>query len=192
MYEIGLDTSLISDYNRSSTKSDSGDDAAMKDIHTNPTNAQKPSDTDALTPYMSSSLREFNRLYKEFNEIYHLAARKLGLSDSAFDILYTICEIGDSCTQRDVCSATFIPKQTINSSIRNLEKEGYLTLSPGKGRSMHMHLTESGHRLLQRTIYPVVEAENMAFSKLTASECDLLLTLQNKYIEALRGRIQDL
>ena len=57
---------------------------------------------------------------------------------------------------------------------------------------MRMHLTESGHLLLQRTIYPVVEAENIAFSKLTASECDLLLTLQNKYIEALRGRIQDL
>ena len=192
MYEIGLDTSLISDYNRSNTKSDSGDDAAMKDIHTSPTSGKKPSDTDALTPYMSSSLREFNRLYKEFNEIYHLAAKKLGLSDSAFDILYTICEVGDGCTQRDVCHATFIPKQTVNSSIRNLEKEGYLTLSPGKGRSMHMHLTESGHLLLQRMIYPVVEAENMAFSKLTASECDQLLTLQNKYIEALRSRIQDL
>lgn len=102
-------------------------------------------DNFSTTPYMSSNLREYNRIYKEVNDIYRDAASKFGLSNSVFDILYTICEVGEGCLQKDVCDATFIPKQTVNSAIRKLEQEGYLTLSNGKGHSKHILLTESGH-----------------------------------------------
>lgn len=144
------------------------------------------------TPYMSSSLREFNRLYKEYNDIYRDAARKLGLSDSAFDILYTICEEGDGCLQRDVCNSTLIPKQTVHSSIHKLEQEGYLLLTPGKGRSMHIHLTEKGQNLLEKTIFPVVQAENDAFVQLGETDCQQLLKLHTNYIHALRNGICNL
>ena len=144
------------------------------------------------TPYMSSNLREYNRIYKEVNNVYHDAATKFGLSNSTFDILYTICEVGDGCLQKDVCDATFIPKQTVNSAIRKLEQEGYLTLSNGKGRSKHIHLTESGHTLLKETIFPIVEAENEAFTELSPEECDLLLKLHGKYIAALREKFSKL
>ena len=144
------------------------------------------------TPYMSSNLREYNRLYKEINNIYRDAAAKFGLSNSIFDILYTICEVGDGCLQKDVCDATFIPKQTVNSAIRKLEQEGYLTLSNGKGRSKHIHLTESGHTLLKETIFPIVEAENEAFTELSPQECALLLKLHGKYITALREKFSKL
>lgn len=146
----------------------------------------------STTPYMSSNLREYNRIYKEVNDIYHDVATKFGLSNSAFDILYTICEIGDGCLQRDVCKATFIPKQTVNSSIRKMEQAGYVTLSDGKGRSKHIHLTESGHTLLKETIFPIVEAENEAFTELSQEECDLLLKLQGKYTVALREKFSKL
>lgn len=99
--------------------------------------------------YMSSYLCEFNRIFKEFNDIYHEVASRLGLSNSAFDIFYAICELGDGCLQRDICKTTYIPKQTVNSSIRNLEREGYLTLVHGKGRNMHIYLTERGKDMLK-------------------------------------------
>lgn len=137
----------------------------------------------SVTPYMSSNLREYNRIYKEVNDIYRETAARFGLSNSAFDILYTICEVGD---------ATFIPKQTVHSSIRKLEQEGYLTLSSGKGRSKHIHLTESGHILLKKTIFPIVEAENEAFLELSQEECELLLKLHGKYVTALRNKFSKL
>ena len=146
----------------------------------------------SVTPYMSSSLREYNRIYKEFNDLYHDAAQKLGLSNSAFDILYSICELGDGCLQKDICQASFIPKQTVHSSIRNLERDGYLTLSPGKGRSMHIFLTDSGKALVQRTIYPIVQMENEAFGKLSPEECAMMLKLDAKYICALRTELSKL
>ncbi len=136
-------------------------------------------DNFSTTPYMSSNLREYNRIYKEVNDIYRDAASKFGLSNSVFDILYTICEVGEGCLQKDVCDATFIPKQTVNSAIRKLEQEGYLTLSNGKGHSKHILLTESGHTLLKETIFPIVEAENEAFTELSFEECNLLSYIVN-------------
>lgn len=117
-------------------------------------------DNFSTTPYMSSNLREYNRIYKEVNDIY-----------------------------RD---ATFIPKQTVNSAIRKLEQEGYLTLSNGKGHSKHILLTESGHTLLKETIFPIVEAENEAFTELSFEECNLLLKLHSKYTTALREKFSKL
>ena len=149
-------------------------------------------DNFSTTPYMSSNLREYNRIYKEVNDIYRDAASKFGLSNSVFDILYTICEVGEGCLQKDVCDATFIPKPTVNSAIRKLEQEGYLTLSNGKGHSKHILLTESGHTLLKETIFPIVEAENEAFTELSFEECNLLLKLHSKYTTALREKFSKL
>ena len=36
-------------------------------------------DNFSTTPYMSSNLREYNRIYKEVNDIYRDAASKFGL-----------------------------------------------------------------------------------------------------------------
>ena len=143
-------------------------------------------------PYMSEKLVIFNRIYKEYNEIYHDAATRLGLSNSEFDTLYAICELGDGCKQSDICRTTFIPKQTVNSAIRVLEKKDYLTLASGKGRSMHIYLTEQGLQLVRRTIFPMVEIENEAFPKLTEKEYKTILHFHAQYLAALREGIQKL
>ena len=62
-----------------------------------------------------NDVNEFNRLYKEMDDLYHDIALKLGLSDSALTIFYAICELGDGCLQKDICSQSFCSKQTINS-----------------------------------------------------------------------------
>lgn len=139
--------------------------------------------------YMSSYLCEFNRIFKEFNDIYHEVASRLGLSNSAFDIFYAICELGDGCLQRDICKTTYIPKQTVNSSIRNLEREGYLTLVHG---NMHIYLTERGKDMLKNVIYPVIEVENDSFKGLADEESELLLRLLEKYNVELKHRFEKL
>lgn len=136
-------------------------------------------------PYISAPLQEFNRIHKKSNEIYHNIALRLGLSNSAFDILYSICELGDGCLQKDICAATFIPKQTVNSSIRQMETAGYLTLSSGKGRSMHISLTDAGSKLLEQTIHPVLQIENDAFCCMSEEECQQLIALTRRYTQAL-------
>lgn len=55
--------------------------------------------------YISPNLMAFNRIYQTFDGIYHDIALELGLSDSGFVILYTICETGDGCLQKDLSTA---------------------------------------------------------------------------------------
>ena len=144
------------------------------------------------TVLISKYLKEYNHIYKEANDIYHEIARKLQLSDSALDIFYTIFEMGDNCLQRDICKASCMPKQTVNSSIRKLQTDGYLTLSPGKGRSMHIHLTPSGQKLIQEKLVPLIRIENDAFEDMTVEECEQLIHLNAKYNQALRPRLSNL
>lgn len=138
------------------------------------------------------NLKEYNHIYKETNNIYHDIALHLNLSDSAFDIFYAICTLGDGCLQRDICSLSATSKQTINSSIRKLEKEGYITLRSGKGRQMHISLTDAGKELVRERIFPVIEIENGVFDSMSEEECRELLRLSNKYIEILKKNVKEL
>ena len=79
-------------------------------------------------------LEEFNRLYREMDQIYHGLAVKMGLSDSAFIILYTIMELGEGCLQKDIADWCSLSRQTVNSSIQNLKSQGFLSLDSGKVR----------------------------------------------------------
>ena len=50
-------------------------------------------------------LAVFNQLYKEMDEIYHLYAKKQGISDTALWLLYSLYEKDATYTQRELCSA---------------------------------------------------------------------------------------
>ena len=134
-------------------------------------------------------LREFNCLYKEIEKLYHDIAIKAGMSDSSFFILYTIVELGNGCLQKDVWDMYSINKQTIHSSIRNLEKNGYIFLKKGKGRNMHIYLTEEGEKLIQQKMIPIMEAENDVFTAMTAQESKELLRLNKKYTALLHQKM---
>ncbi|HIT86491.1 MAG TPA: winged helix-turn-helix transcriptional regulator [Candidatus Coprocola pullicola] len=134
-------------------------------------------------------LREFNCLYKEIEKLYHDIAIKAGMSDSSFFILYTIVELGNGCLQKDVSDMYSINKQTIHSSIRNLEKNGYIFLKKGKGRNMHIYLTEEGEKLIQQKMIPIMEAENDVFTAMTAQESKELLRLNKKYTALLHQKM---
>ena len=140
---------------------------------------------------IKNALKEYTHIYKETNRIYHDIALKLKLSDSAFDILYAVCQLGDGCLQRDICSLSATSKQTINSSIRKLEREGHIILKPGKGRQMHIFLTETGMELAKERIFPVIEIENKVFDSLTEEESRELLRLSRKYIEILEKNAKE-
>lgn len=143
-------------------------------------------------PVISKPLLEFNKFYKELNDLYHETALNAGLSESSFDILYSVFELGDGCLQSDIQKISFLPKQTINSSIHKLEKEGYISFSDGKGRSKHINLTPTGKLLIHEKIYPIVKCENNSFSSLNKDEQKLLLSMCKKYIISLHNEFNKL
>ena len=72
------------------------------------------------------ALKEFDSLYKMIDDVYHEIALSMHLTDSAFLILYCLLELGDGCSQKDICKLYSISKQTVNSSVKSLEDKGIL------------------------------------------------------------------
>lgn len=141
---------------------------------------------------MNTALKEYYRIFREINLIYQETAQSLGLSHSAFDIYYAICQLGDGCRQKDIADHTFLSKQTINSTIHQMEKDGLITLRPGKGRSRNIYLTPLGQDIIYAKIRPVIDCENRSFDTMTPADAEVLLQSSNTYISHLRAAFSDL
>ena len=137
-------------------------------------------------------LADFNRLYKEEDELYHKVASKMGVPDSVFSIFYLLNDLGEGCMQKDICYAAFVNKQTVNSSVRKMVADGYIYLKQGRGRDKHIFLTEAGKQFVQTHIVPVVQKENDAFMNLAPEEQNELLRLVQKYIKSLKEKLNEI
>lgn len=138
------------------------------------------------------ALREYNRLYRELENLYYEISVKAGISCSAFWIMYTIVELGDGCLQKDIAQRYSFSRQTISSSVRSLEKKGYITLKHGKGRNMHLILTQEGNEFVHEKIAPLMETENRVFEHMSLEESRELLRLSCKYNEIFREQVMKL
>ena len=127
-------------------------------------------------------LLEYNKETKRLDDLYRCAAKQCGISECAFWILYTLRAEERQFTQAEICEFLIEPKQTVNSALKKLEAEGYLTLSAGADqRSKRVCLTEKGERFVKAHVDRVPEAEAAALGAMTAAERDELIRLTGRY-----------
>lgn len=131
-------------------------------------------------------IHEINYLTAELDALYHQASRKLGLSDSVSRVLYTICDTGEECLLSDIYKKSGTSKQTVNSAIRQLEREGMLYLEPYRGRSKRVVLTEQGKALMERTAARIYEAENQALSAWPREDLEAYVSFLERALRDLR------
>lgn len=133
--------------------------------------------------------RSLNDSMKQINDAYDRAAKALGLSSSAFDILYSLVVEGEGCTQTDICEMSYSSKQTVNSAIHKLEGEDVICLEPGIGRSTLVYLTDKGKALAEEKIVPVVEAESASIAALSASDRAHVAAMTARYTKSLVAQL---
>lgn len=140
----------------------------------------------------ADQLEKLNLIYKEMDEIYHAYAKERHISDTNLWLLYFLYE-NDSTphTQKEMCSLWHYPPQTINSALKNLEKQGIITFKPvpGNKKNKLVILTEKGYELTQKNIACLADAEQAAFLNMKEEEQHALLTLSEKYVELLRKEV---
>ena len=143
---------------------------------------------------IKAQLIRFNQIYKEMDVIYHNYAKSLGLSDTAFWILYCISEHNGSFTQRELCRDWSFAPQTLNSALKDMEKRGLISLDPvpGNKKNKWLHLTADGEKLVADAILPLMQAEGESFSALNEAECEQMLTFTERYADALCKRIEEM
>ena len=141
--------------------------------------------------YQSTQLRRFSRLIGETDAAYHEIAQRLGLSDSAFQILYTLYDEGGACPLRDICAYSGLTKQTVNSALRKLEAEGSVTSESADARHKTVRLTPEGAALAERTVAQVIAVENDILGSWPEAELEKYLRLTEDYLIALRKKARE-
>lgn len=134
------------------------------------------------------ALQEFNQLNQRIEGLYHEIAMRQGVSDSAFLIFRSLLELGDGCSQKDICAASYLNKQTVNSSVRKLIRDGLLRVQPGAGRELRLFFTERGEQFMREKICPIFEAESAVFDEMQPSERAELLRLTEQYLIQFRKK----
>lgn len=137
-------------------------------------------------------IKRYNYLQSEINAAYYEASAVMGISDSVMQILYTICNFGDSCLLGDIVRMTGMPKQTINSALRKLENEGILYLQTADRRKKRVYLTDAGKTLASRTALPLMELENAVFDAWSEEERNLYLELTQRYLTRFKEKVKEL
>ena len=128
----------------------------------------------------SKQLRRFNRLVGETDAVYHELANRLGLSDSAFQILYTLQSEGGACPLRDICAFSGLTKQTVNSALRKLEAEGSVTTESSGARHKTVTLTTKG-----------IEIENEILGSWPAEDLEKYIRLTEEFLVSVRARAEE-
>ena len=77
-----------------------------------------------MKAYSSKEMKRYNHLLGEIEAVYHEMSLKLGLSDSAMIILYTICDEGDSCLLQDICLRSGMSKREKGLLYRKGKRSG--------------------------------------------------------------------
>ncbi len=141
---------------------------------------------------LQKQLQTLSRLYKESDHLYSDFAARLGMTGTAFWILYALSHAEQPLTQNDLCNMFFFPVQTINSSIGALQKKGLLKLQaiPGTKNRKEILLTKAGQDFSAGTIRKVDEIEENAFLLFTAEEREIYLSLFKRHIENLKQEEQ--
>ena len=136
-------------------------------------------------------LLEYNTIFKENDDLYRRMANQFGLSDSAFWILYCLRESTTPITQKQLCESIYVSKQTINSALKSMERNGFITLATGKDRrSKFLVLTEAGQELAARTVDLVIEQEQLAIASMGQESMEQFLSLFRIYTDALKQHFQ--
>ena len=145
-----------------------------------------------MSNHSSEAMRRFNMLFGELDSLYHDLSLKLGVSDSVSMIMYTICSEGDSLPLSDICRNTGLSKQTVNSAIRGLERDGVICLEAVDGRAKRVCLTEKGRAFAEKTVYRIIDMENGIFEEWSEEDVKTCLDLFGRFISSFRDKVNKL
>ncbi len=140
----------------------------------------------------SDNLLRYAHLVGEISGIYHEMSVALGISDSTFMILYTLCCGRGQSSLGDICRLTGLSKQTLHSSLRQLEKKGVLCLEAVNGKSKRAVLTDKGRDFADRTAMQILRTENNIFRDWTDREVQSYLELTTRFRDSLASQLSQL
>ena len=141
---------------------------------------------------ISKNLKRYNQFVSGIDATHHEISYKLKISDSAMVILYTICNYGKKCALKTICYESGLSKQTINSSLRKLEKEEIIFLENSDLKRKMVCLTAKGEELTQNTALKLLKLENEIFDSWDEKDVNKYLEFTERFLNDLKKKVKDI
>ncbi|SEH71534.1 DNA-binding transcriptional regulator, MarR family [Ruminococcus flavefaciens] len=127
---------------------------------------------------------------KKYDSLYRGAAAAFGLSDCSMWVLYYLQSAEEPLSQQDLIELMLFPKQTINSAVAGLAKNGYVTLEmiPNTKNRKRILLTDEGRAFAERTVLRMIHAEERAVSEM--SDIKRFVTLYEEFFKHLHNEFE--
>ena len=144
---------------------------------------------------MNTDAREqavrFGEITKQINRIYEDYARSLGLTYTSLYILHLV-SLMDNCTQKHICEMMYLPKQTVNSVVTLLYKQGMVQMVelPEDRRHKAIRLTDKGKEYTSQILPKIDMAETRSIEQFNAEERKQLLSLMERYAKVFAAELK--
>ena len=125
----------------------------------------------------SEAIQRLVNAVNKMDGAYYFYAKSLGIKENALALLSALDD-GRPHTQKQICEDWLIPKTTINTVVKELLKEDYITLSDaGPTREKTIFLTQKGREYSDCIMGQMKLAEKQALER-------TLRTFSPEFIEA--------
>lgn len=126
---------------------------------------------------LTEQLKRFYTLWRETNAIYEEWAKRHGISYYELLILFSLNENEEGCTQKEICDQWILPKQTVNSILQNLLKQGMVgfEVMEKDRRNKAVLLTDSGKKFADDIICKLQQQEKEVMRRMGLARSEALL-----------------
>ena len=130
---------------------------------------------------------DFGKAIYHVDSYYNEFAKKSNVSPALLWVLYALND-GNPHTQIEISNDWELPKTTVNTVIKEIQKDGYVELVPikGKRREMSIVLTESGKKFADDVLSDLYKIEAEVFKALNTEEQRIVAVLE-KLANKLKG-----
>ena len=132
----------------------------------------------------NQTMQQYNAIYSETTNEYHELNRRLGLSDTESIILYAV-SLDENVSQRAICGLSGLSKQTINSAVKKMIREGILESLSGR-KNEKLVPTVKGNKIIEEKVNVIVDIENRILQSWTEEEKEIFLELSKRFLNSLK------
>ena len=133
---------------------------------------------------------KFSTLLFRIDGLYDQWAKRTGETGNTLAIFYAL-ESGELYTQKQLSEEFLIPKQTLNSIVKDCIAKGYIRLapSPENHREKLLCLTEAGREYVDSFLAPLLAIEQYAVGQMEQEYGDAVLKGLEKFCEVFQQQL---
>ncbi len=105
-----------------------------------------------------TQLIQLMRALNRIDDQYYRVRNNLKIKESLFVLLYA-CADGKSRSQKDICDEWYIPRTTLNTTVKEQEAAGHVELLPCGNKQKLVKLTARGQAYAEKLLGPLFDAE---------------------------------